>query len=623
MTTLTTRTLRIVLVAGLGILSITCSGDNLTRPTEKAGELAVAGAPTQVRITRQPPSSALDQEVWTPGAQPTVVVRDAAGVGVGGVTVTATILSGTGVLQGKTTATTKTNGSAAFTDLGIAGTGSHTLRFAASSAQATSTTIALNPLSAAARDGVWDQPVSWDIVPLHMQLLPTGKILAWGKLEVDGSMGMPRLWNPAAGSPGAAPMVAADTMLFCAGHTLMADGRVMVSGGHKGDDRGLDVTNIFDPVSESWVPGLPKMAQGRWYPTVTTLADGRVVTVAGRDEESKVAMIPEIWENNRWVRLTGASLSLPYYPRQFVAPNGKLFYAGERIKSRYLDVDVVTAGSRGRWTTSAGFAHRYAFNRDYGSAVMYEAGKVLYVGGGGDLRWSTQDPKASTPTATAETIDLTVAGPRWVSTGSMHYPRRHLNATILPDGQVLVTGGTRLGGFNDLSGAVHAAEVWDPGSGAWTELAPNRIDRGYHSVSLLLPDGTVLHGASGDANVPLSTEKYPRQANHEIFRPPYLFRGARPIVTGVSKTTLGYGETFTVTTAYALQITGVRWIRLGSVTHAFDASQRANSLKFVKSAGKLAVTTPASGRLAPPGYYLLFLLNRNGVPSAGRIVRVG
>ncbi|MEA2713694.1 MAG: hypothetical protein QOK27_1655, partial [Gemmatimonadales bacterium] len=482
----------------------------------------------------------------------------------------------------------------------------------------TSSSVTLNPLPPEATTGKWDPPVAWDIVPLHIHLLPTGKILAWGKYESDGSMGMPRLWDPSVGPPTTARMVAADTMLFCSGHALMADGRLMVAGGHKKDDRGLDVTNIFDPATESWTPGLPKMAKGRWYPTVTTLADGRMVTLAGRDTTSSVVLIPEIWENNQWVQLTGASLKLPYYPRQFVAPNGKLFYAGERVKARYLDVDAPNTNGRGRWSSPTGFTHLWPFNRDYGSAVMYDMGKILYVGGGGDLNWSTSDPKAGAPTATAETIDLNVTGAHWSSTDPMNFPRRHLNATILPDGQVLVTGGTSAGGFNDLSGAVHAAEVWDPQTGHWTLLASNSIDRVYHSVSLLLPDGTVLHGASGDAGEP----PYPRQANHEIFRPPYLFKGVRPTITGLSKTTVTYGETFTVTTPYAAQITKVRWIRLGSVTHAFDANARANTLTFSRVAGNLHVTTPAFGRRAPPGHYLLFLLNRNGVPSVGRIVQV-
>ncbi len=619
------RTANILAVTGLAALSLTCTGDEPTRPgAEDTGpSLAVAGPPAKIVINRQPPGTALDREVWDPAVQPTVVVKDAANVGVAGVVVTVNLASGTGELQGTLSVTTKASGAAPFADLGIAGTGRHTLRFSTGSVAAISAAVTLNPLPPEATSGKWDPPQSWDIVPLHWTLLPNGKILAWGKFEPGGGMGMPRLWDPSAGGPMTARTVADDNMLFCSGHTLMADGRVMVSGGHLNDDRGLDVTNIFDPVSESWVSGLPRMAKGRWYPTATTLPDGRVITVAGRDASSTVVLIPEVWEGGRWVQLTGASLKLPYYPRQFVAPNGRIFYAGERIRSRYLEVDVVTSAGRGRWSSVAGFAHVWPFNRDYGAAVMYDAGKVLYVGGGGDLNWSTNDPKSGSVTATAETIDLNVAGPRWSSTQSMRFARRHLNATILPDGQVLVTGGTSSAGFNNLAGAVHAAEVWDPRTGRWTELAGNSIDRAYHAVSLLLPNGTVLHGASGDASVPGSPELYPRQANHELFRPPYLFKGNRPVITSLSKTSVVYGESFLVNTPHAAQITDARWIRLGSVTHAFDAGQRANTLKFVRLSGKVRITAPTNGRLAPPGHYLLFLLNRNGVPSMGQMVRVG
>lgn len=619
------RCTRLLLAASLAVASVTCGGEELTQPTEPtAGGVSLSAGPAaSIKIVTQPPVSALDREVWDPARQPVVLVKDASGSGVGGAVVTVSIASGSGTVQGTATATTLATGKAKFTDLGIAGTGPHTLRYTTGAVTATSSTITLGALPPEATTGQWDAPVNWDIVPLHMSLLPTGKIIAWGKYEAGtAKMANPRLWDPAAGPPTTAIEVPADTMLFCSGHALMADGRLMVSGGHKDDDRGLDVTNIFDPVTERWVPGLPKMAQGRWYPTVTTLADGRMVTVAGRDTTSTEVLIPEIWENGRWVRLTGASLKLPYYPRQFLAPNGKLFYAGERVKARWLDVDIVTSSGRGKWTSGSGLTHIWPFNRDYGSAVMYETGKVLVVGGGGDLKWSTNDPKSSTPTATAETIDLNTSSPRWTSTDPMQFARRHMNATILPDGQVLATGGTSAGGFNTLSGAVHAAEVWNPRTGHWTQLASNRIDRAYHSVSLLLPDGTVLHGASGDANVPLTPEPYPAQRNHEIFRPPYLFKGARPVITSLSQTTVGYGQSFFVTTPNAAQITEARWIRLGSVTHAFDANQRANTLTLARLSGKVRVTTPTTSRRAPPGHYILFLLNRNGVPSAGTIVKL-
>jgi galactose oxidase-like protein/Big-like domain-containing protein len=583
---------------------------------------AIAGGEITLAVTVQPPNTALTEEVFSPESQPAVQLLDAGGAPMAGEEVTATVESGGGTLQGVTTATTGADGVASFADLGIAGQGAQVLKFTAAGASATSSAVALEPLPAEATTGKWDAPVQWGtIVPLHMMLLPTGKILAWGRNELDGSMGQPRLWDPTSGSPEAmAVEVPADTMLFCAGHALMADGRLMVSGGHKLDDRGLDVTNIFDPASESWVGGLPKMAKGRWYPTVTVLGDDRVVTVAGKDTTKTVVKVPEIWENNQWVTLPGASLILPYYPRDFVDPKtGLVFMAGERVQSRWLDVDATGASGRGLWTT--GPTHLWGFNRDYGSAVMYDTGKILYVGGGGYTGWDTPDAKSGTPTATAEKIDLMAASPAWSSAGSMAQPRRHLNATVLPDGTVLVTGGVSGGGFNDLASAVHMAELWNPATNDWSPLAPNAVDRGYHSVSLLLPDGTVLHGASGDADIPGTTTPYPPQRNHEIFHPPYLFRGARPVITD-APADVTYGADFPVTTPNAAQVTAVRWIHLGTVTHAFDQSARANTLTFTRQIDGVSVTVPDSPNKAPPGHYLLFILNRNGVPSAGRIVRV-
>ena len=586
------RAASLALAAALALASATCGGDEVTRPDlgPASGTALAAGPPAAIKVNIQPPAGALDREVWDPSRQPKVTVRDASGVAVPGVVVTASIGTGSGALQGTLTATTGSNGVAKFADLGIGGTGAHRLRYTAGAVTATSATVTLSALPVEAAVGKWDALVSWDIVPLHLSLLPTGKLLAWGKYEAGTTaMANPRLWNPAAGQPSTALPLPTPDMLFCSGHALMADGRLMVSGGHFRDDRGLRATNIFDPITETWATGLPKMALGRWYPTVTTLADGRLVTVAGRDSASNVVLVPEIWEAGKWVRLPGASLRLPYYPYLFLGPSGKVFMAGERVQARWLDVDAVTTNGRGKWSTTSALKHLWPYNRDYGTAVMYETGKVLIVGGGGDLSRSTTDAKFATPTATAETIDLNLTGPAWKSTDPMRFARRHLNATILPDGQVLVTGGTSAGGFNTLSGAVRAAEAWSPQSGRWTQLAANAVDRVYHSVSLLLPDATVLHGASGDASDP-SGQPYPARRSHEVFRPPYLFIGVRPTITSLSKTTVGYGETFTVSTAFAAQITRVRWIRLGSVTHAFDANQRANTLTFSRGSGLVRVT---------------------------------
>jgi galactose oxidase-like protein len=584
--------------------------------------ITIGAAGASIVLVTNPPTSALSGEVFDPSVQPAVQVKDVSGAAASGVQVTAGIAAGGGTLEGTTTATTGSDGVAKFGDLGIRGTGDQTLRFTIGTSSVTSSPVTLSALPMEATKGKWGPLVNWDIVPLHMHLLPTGKILAWGKYDtgVTGTMGgRPRLWDPAAGPPTSASMIDVDTMLFCAGHAFMADGTLLVSGGHKADDQGINVTNFFSP-NGAWQKG-PNMAHGRWYPTVTELPDGRMLTMAGRDENGDVVTIPEIWESNQWVELPGAgTLEIPYYPRNFVDPkNGLIFMAGERIRSRWFDPDGSTATGRGKWI--GGPSHIYGKNRDYGTAVMYDDGKILYAGGGGDPNWPTPDPRASVPTASAEMIDLNDGSPAWRSAGTMAFARRHLNSTVLPDGTVLITGGTTGGGFVDINEADAAkhAELWDPKTGDWTTLAANQVMRVYHSVSLLLPDATVLHGASGNAMSGL--QQVPDEPNHEIFSPPYLFKGARPVI-GNAPASVSYGQTFTVTTANAAQITDVRWIHIGSVTHAFDAGQRANTLAFVRTATGVSVTAPSLPKHAPPGQYMLFILNRNGVPSTGAMIRI-
>ncbi len=456
-----------------------------------------------ITITTNPPTAALTGEVFDPVAQPTVQVNGAGGQPAAGVEVTASVSSGGGTLEGTPTATTDASGVAKFGDLGITGTGAQTLEFTAGTSSVTSAPVDLSPLPPEATTGKWGPRVDWNIVPLHMHLLPNGKLLAWGKFEPGGTMmGMPRLWDPASGPPTSAIEVPVDTMLFCSGHAFMPDGRLLISGGHKEDDKGIDVTNIFDPGTGAFVAGLPKMAFGRWYPTVTELPDGRMLTMAGRDSAGAVVTTPEIWEGGQWVTLPGAgTLQIPYYPRNFIDPkNGFVFMAAERVMSRWFDPDGAgVSGGRGRWIN--GPSHIWGFNRDYGTAAMYEPGKILVVGGGGYSTWPTPDPRSATPTAMAEKIDLNAGTPAWQSAGSMSVPRRHLNSTILPDGQVLITGGTSGGGFVNINEglATKAAEEWNPSTNQWTTLAANSVMRVYHSVSILLPDATVLHGASGNA----------------------------------------------------------------------------------------------------------------------------
>ena len=240
--------------------------------------------------------------------------------------------------------------------------------------------------------------------------------------------------------------------------------------------------------------------------------------------------------------------------------------------------------------------------RNYGSAVMYDDGKILYAGG-------------AYTTNTAEMIDLNAGSPAWQFTGSMAFARRHLNLTVLPTGEVLATGGVTGTGFNDISQGVHAAEIWNPGTGSWTTMSSSSITRGYHATALLLPDGRVIHAGSGDG------AGAPNERNAEIFSPPYLFRGARPGITSIPED-VGYGASFRVTTPDAGKITHVSFIRLGAVTHAFDQGQRFQRLRFDADNTGLTVTAPSEPNRAPPGYYLLFILNGEDVPSVGRIIRL-
>ncbi|HEY8257097.1 MAG TPA: galactose oxidase early set domain-containing protein [Gemmatimonadales bacterium] len=432
--------------------------------------------------------------------------------------------------------------------------------------------------------GEWTAPFDWPIVAVHLSLLPTGKVLSFGKA------GTPQLWDPQTGVFSSVP---SPVWLFCAGHALLPDGRVLVAGGHISDDHGLPDITLFSSTAGTWSSGSP-MVKGRWYPTTTTMGSGEVVILAGRDEAGNEVTIPEVWKNGALRQLTGAGFQLAYYPRSFLAPNGKIFVAGEQQTSRFL-----TISGAGSWKNSA--VRKFGV-RDYGAAVMYDDGKILYVGGGHT-------------TNTAEIIDLNQSPPKWQWTGSMAFARRHLNATVLPTGDVLVTGGVSGTGFNDLNTGVTAAELWSPSTSQWVTLASSIVTRGYHATSILLPDGRVLHTGSGDG----ATD--PRQLNAEIFSPPYLFAGTRPTI-GSAPVTVRYGTTFAVQSADAASIDKVSLIRLGSTTHSFDMNQRYRTLPFTKSGTTLTVTAPTVRNRTPPGHYMLFLVTSAGVPSVAKIVRI-
>jgi hypothetical protein len=425
--------------------------------------------------------------------------------------------------------------------------------------------------------------MSWPIVAVHLHMLPTGKVMFYPYNDES------RLWDPA--NPGVVttlPKVGYN--IFCTGHSFLADGRLLVTGGHVRNGFGLPDASIYDPFTNSWTR-LADMNDGRWYPTNTTLASGEVLVISGsKDTRYTNNTLPQVWTGSAWRDLTGAQMALDLYPAMHLAPNGKVFMSIPAVTTRYID----TSGT-GSWTTVGN--RPSGVYRGYGSAVLYDDGKVIAVGGG--------DP----PVATAEVIDLSAPSPAWrVLADTLASPRRQINATLLADGKVLVTGGSSLPGFNEPAGAVHAAEVWDPATEQFTTLASCTRYRGYHSTAVLLPDARVL--CAGGDNEP----------NAEIFSPPYLFQGARPAITS-APASVTYGQTFFVGASGS--VNKVHWIRISSVTHATNMDQRINRLAFSPAPGGVDVTAPSDANLCPPGHYMLFLLDSAGVPSVASIIRIG
>ena len=326
------------------------------------------------------------------------------------------------------------------------------------------------------------------------------------------------------------------------------------------------------------------------------LADGRVLVFGGQAAAGSPANTVEEFNP-----ATGLVRTLPrtatrgtgLYPRLHLMPDGTLLKPGPTRATTRFDPGSAT------WT--AGPSMIYG-NRHRGVSVLLSGGTRLLALGG-------HDTGTSGPTATAEILDTAVSPLRWRPTGAMAHARMLADAVLLPDGKVLVVGGGRQ---QNYTGPVRTPEMYDPATGGWTQMAPHTASRMYHSTAVLLPDGRVL--SAGQDNGALATYG-------EIYSPPYLFRGARPTVSS-APAAVAYGSTFSVTTPEAAAIRRVVLIRPGSTTHQVNTDQRAVPLAFTAGAGTLTVAVPANRNLAPPGYYLLFLVDADGVPSVAPWVRL-
>src|SRR5882724_585821 len=452
-----------------------------------------------------------------------------------------------------------------------------------------------------AKNGYSSNATNWPVVTVHINLMPNGRVLAWDGQDL-GVLGT--VWNPVTGTFVTIP---SPNNLFCSAHAGMADGRVMVAGGHNTTHVGLPIGQIFDPATNAWTT-TPNMANGRWYPTLTALPDGRMLVLSGESNcDGCDVTIPEIYNptTNSWTALSSAPWLFPYYPHAYVLPDGRVLVAGTSeapIVSEILDVTNKT------WTSIGGSAV------DGGSSVMYLPGKFLKTGTS-----TNPDLSVRASAATAYVLDTTQPSPTWKAVAPMAFARTYHTLTSLPDGKVLVTGGGATTDAILLSGGVLQAEMWDPAGQTFTTIGSIRNPRLYHSNALLLPDARVLISGGGRFN---SDADPTDQQNGEIFAPPYLFKGPRPTIAS-APSTWQYGQNVTVQTADAASIASVSLIRIGNVTHTINMSQRYLPLTFTTGSNALTVTAPANANLAPPGVYMLFLVNSIGVPSVASMVSFG
>jgi hypothetical protein len=219
----------------------------------------------------------------------------------------------------------------------------------------------------------------------------------------------------------------------------------------------------------------------------------------------------------------------------------------------------------------------------------------------------------------------------WFSISTENRARTHACATLLPTGDVLLTGGAAPD--NDQIGIMEPEFYNTPldrrqgrylaGTGTWHTIAdPATVLRNYHSTALLMPDGRVWTAGGNSPNQP-GQPPTPLQKQIEIYEPPYP-PGPRPRITTCPSSTR-YDSQFTVGVPNAAAIRCMVLMRCGSSTHAFDGDQRAVLLRFqTTGANTLVATAPPSGAVAPPGPYMLFVVDDVGRPCEyAKFITVG
>lgn len=428
--------------------------------------------------------------------------------------------------------------------------------------------------------------------PETVSVLPGGKVRWYYPPGPPGEMTQHTVTENAGGLPS-----------FClddAQGTLLA---------HGGETEGGQQSFLFHPTGTQWAP-TAATAGNRFYATTMTLADGRLLTMFGYPNTIEVYSP----STGTW----GAPIALPsppaapnldyrFYPWAYLMPGGDIFVAGHQgTSSRFSWTPAVVI--RGQWPTVAGDR---SSGSERGTSVLLplrpsENYAVRVMNMGGD---------SAAARRSSEMIDLSSPTPMWMALPNLKRPRPdQCTATLLPDGRVLLTGGLTSTGLPGGPLIAGPAEIFDPKNPAagWSETVPMAHPRGYHSSAILLTDGSVLAG--GD---PLDAMGH---TSHDRFFPGYYFL-PRPTIAN-APATVGYGANFTINTPDAPSIGEVVLMRPGAVTHGFNQTQRCIGCAFTVGAGSLNVTSPPDGNVAPPGFYMLFIVNGGRVPSVAHWIRL-
>ncbi len=450
--------------------------------------------------------------------------------------------------------------------------------------------------------GAWSTVIPWPLIPVHMVLMPDGRILSFGT-KADGTQTgnfIYDVWDPAGGLSGGHSTLTNNTGtdIFCSSTLVLPQGgNVFIAGGDNWTGTGTTNTgnnnsNLFDYTNNT-LTRQSNMNRARWYSSSIVLLNGEVYTQGG----SGGTDYPEVRSTTGAFRLlTGAGTGAFdfMYPRNFIAPDGRVFGYDSNGKMYYIN----TAGS-GSVSNAGQFSGPTGSDA---SAAMFRPGRILQFGGNSNG---------------AVVIDIRGGTPVVTATGSMSSQRRLVNATILADGKVLATGGSPV--WNDMTNASYSAEIWDPSTGTWTVGASGNRARLYHSTSVLMPDASVLvagGGAPGPQN----------NTNFEVYYPPYLYDStgalaSRPSIVS-APSVIDIGQTFALDFSSAAGVGRVVMIKTAAVTHSFNMEQRFIELTYTTDGNRLMVQSPTHAADAPPGFYMLFVLDTAGVPSIARTVKV-